>query len=452
MTRTRVVIMGAAGRDFHDFLTLYRDDTTVCVVAFTATQIPGIGGRTLPPSLAGSQYPDGIPIVDEADLPNLITNERVDRVVFAYSDIPHVELMHKASLVQALGAEFVLPSPDRTMLPARVPVVSVCAVRTGVGKSGITRRVWENLSRHRLKAVVVRHPMPYRDLERMRVERYADAKDLDAHRITIEEREEYEHLVELGAVVYAGVDYEAILRAAEREADVVVWDGGNNDTPFYRSDLEIVALDPHRPGHERLYHPGETNFLRADVLVVNKVSTAPAEGVQEVLASAARYNPDATVVLTDSEIVCSGSRGLAGKRVLVIEDGPTVTHGGMAYGAGTLAARESGAALVDPRPAAAGSLREVFGAYPHLTEVLPAMGYSPAQLADLEATIRAVPSDVVVVATPIDLSRLIRIDRPVVRVTYRVADRGEPTLDQVLDEFVGRAGLGEDGRARGAAL
>jgi predicted GTPase len=452
MERTRVVIMGAAGRDFHDFLTLYRDDPSIEVVAFTATQIPGIDGRLFPPELAGPLYPKGIPIVREEELPDLVAECRVERVVFAYSDIAHVELMHKASLVQACGAEFALPAPERTMLPSAVRVVSVCAVRTGVGKSGITKRVWKALDARGLTAVVVRHPMPYRDLGRMRVERYASVEDLDALSVTVEEREEYEHLVDQGVVVYAGVDYEAILRAAEQEADVVIWDGGNNDLPFYRSDLEIVALDPHRPGHERLYHPGETNFLRADVLVVNKVNTATAEGVAEVLASAERYNPSATIVQTDSVFRAADPEAVRGKRVLVIEDGPTVTHGGMAYGAGALAARELGAAeLVDPRPYAAGSLADVFRGYPQLTEVLPAMGYSPAQLADLEATIAAVPCDLVVVATPIDLSRLIRIPQQTTRVTYAVEDREGPTIDSVIDGFVKAAGPGAgDDLAAGA--
>ncbi len=451
MSRTRVVVMGAAGRDFHDFLVVFRDDPAVEVVAFTATQIPGIDERIFPAALAGPLYPDGIRILPEAELPRLIRERDIDQVVFAYSDVSHVELMHKASLVQAAGADFVLLGPERTMVPSRVPVVSVCAVRTGVGKSGISKRVWRALSAAGLRAVAIRHPMPYRDLETMAVERYATLEDLDRLGVTIEEREEYEHMVDDGVVVYAGVDYEAILRAAEAEADVIIWDGGNNDTPFYRSDLEIVALDPHRPGHERLYHPGETNFLRADVLVVNKVSTAPAEGVAEVLASAERFNPAATVVMTDSAIDLEGDgAAVRGKRVLVIEDGPTVTHGGMTYGAGALAARENGAAgLVDPRPYAVGSLASTFAAYPHATQVLPAMGYSAGQLADLEATIAATPCDVVLIATPIDLSRLVRIEQPHLRVTYRVTDRGAPTIDDVVATFLAERGLG---KAAGDAL
>jgi predicted GTPase len=443
MSRTRIVIMGAAGRDFHDFQVVYRDDPTVEVVAFTATQIPGIDDRIFPPSLSGPLYPAGIPIVPETDLPLLIKERDVQTVVFAYSDIAHIDLMHKASLVQACGADFVLLGPHRTMIEARVPVVSVCAVRTGVGKSGISKRIAAAIADAGLRVVDIRHPMPYRDLERMAVERYASIEDLDRLGVTIEEREEYEHMVTAGIVVYAGVDYEAIIRAAEEEADVVVWDGGNNDLPFYRSDLEICALDPHRPGHERLYYPGETNFLRADVLVVNKVSTAPAEGLDEVLLAAKRHNPEATVVMTDSAITVVGDpEAIRGKRVLAIEDGPTVTHGGMTYGAGALAAREYGAAeLVDPRPFAVGSLRATFEKYPHDSQVLPAMGYSAEQLADLAATIAAVPCDLVLIATPIDLSRLIDIPQPHMRVTYSVLDRGTPTLDDVVGAFLRAHGL-----------
>jgi predicted GTPase len=443
MPRTRIIIMGAAGRDFHNFQVRYKNDPSVEVVAFTANQIPGIGGRVFPAEIAGELYPRGIPIHAEEELPSLIAANGVERVVFAYSDVAHVDVMHKASAVLAAGADFVMLGPAATMVPSTKPVVSVCAVRTGVGKSGITKRVWQALHARGLRASAVRHPMPYRDLNRMRVERYATVADLDANHITVEEREEYEHLVVQGIVVYAGVDYEAILREAEKESDVIIWDGGNNDLPFYRSDLEIVALDPHRPGHERLYHPGETNFLRADVLVVNKISTARPEDVEAVLASAATYNPCATVVRTDSSIDAGeGAEALRGARVLVIEDGPTITHGGMAYGAGVLAARQYGAAaLADPRPYAVGSLASTLAAFPHLTEALPAMGYSAEQLADLEASIRATPCDLVLVATPIDLSRLIAIDQPTLRVTYAVTDAGSPTIDDVIGGFLGRVGL-----------
>lgn len=442
MDRIRTVIMGAAGRDFHNFRVVYRDDPSVEVVAFTATQIPGIDSRTYPPDLAGPLYPDGIPIVPESTLATLVREQNVSRVVFAYSDVAHVDVMHKASVALAAGADFVLLGPDSTMIPSNKPVISICAVRTGVGKSGISRYVWELLAEHGLKGVDIRHPMPYRDLSAMRVERYATIEDLDRLGVTIEEREEYEHLIDVGAVVMAGVDYVDILAAAEKEADVVIWDGGNNDMPFVRSDLEIVALDPHRPGHERLYHPGEANFLRAGVLVINKVDTADADSLAEVRGAAACHNPDATLIETSSRVIVDGGDArLAGKRVLVIEDGPTVTHGGMPYGAGVVAARRAGATIVDPRPFAAGSLKGTFAAWPHLTEVLPAMGYSPEQLADLAATIAAVPCDAVVVATPIDLSRLVDIPQEAVRVTYGVADRGTPTIRMVVEQFLRDKGL-----------
>jgi predicted GTPase len=439
----KAVIMGAAGRDFHDFLVALRDDPTVEIVAFTATQIPGIDGRLFPPELAGPRYPDGIPIVPESDLPDLLADGSVDEVLFAYSDIAHVDLMHKASLVLSLGADFRLLGPAATMVASTKPVISVCAVRTGVGKSGISRRIFERLREKGLTAVDIRHPMPYRDLNAMRVERYASIEDLDRLGVTVEEREEYEQLVEVGAVVMAGVDYTQILRAAEKEADVIVWDGGNNDWPFYASDLEIVALDPHRPGHERAYYPGEVNFRRADVLVINKVNTAEKDAVDNLIAAAATYNPAATLVLTDSEITASDPAALAGKRVLAVEDGPTVTHGGMRYGAAAIAAREAGASeLVNAAPFAVGSLADTYAAYPHMHHVLPAMGYSAEQLADLEATIAATDADVVAIGTPIDLARLIHIDKPVVRVTYRVVDTGAPSLDSVVTEFCERHGLG----------
>lgn len=434
--------MGAAGRDFHDFLVALRDDDSVDVVAFTANQIPGIDGRTFPPALSGTRYPNGIPVHAESELPSLIADLGVDEVVFAYSDVSHETLMHKASLVLASGADFRIIGPDSSMIRSSKPVISVCAVRTGVGKSGISRRVFERLRERGIKAVDIRHPMPYRDLTAMAVERYASIEDLDRLGVTVEEREEYEHLVEVGAVVMAGVDYEAILRAAEAEADVIVWDGGNNDWPFIASDLEIVALDPHRAGHERSFFPGEVNFLRADVLVVNKVNTADAASVASVLGAAAEYNPGARVVMTDSVILADDPAALAGKRVLAVEDGPTVTHGGMRYGAAALAARDAGATeLVNAAPFAVGSLRDTFAAYPHMDGVLPAMGYSSAQLSDLEATIEATPCDVVAIGTPIDLGRLINIDKPVVRVTYQVVDTGTPGIDDVVDEFCTRHGL-----------
>ncbi|TLM80167.1 MAG: GTPase [Actinobacteria bacterium] len=435
--------MGAAGRDFHDFLVRYRDDDSVDVVAFTATQIPGIDCRVFPAELAGPLYPHGIPIVPETDLVDWVRRHDVGQVVFAYSDVSHTHVMHIASLVNAEGADFVLLGPESVMLRANVPVISVCAVRTGAGKSSVTEYVCRMLAERGLTPVVLRHPMPYRDLLASRVERFATIDDLDAAKLTVEEREEYEHFVEQGIVVYAGVDYRAILRAAEAEASVVLWDGGNNDSPFIKPDLEIVVLDPHRAGHEREYHPGETNFLRANVLVVNKTDSAPAGAVDGLIAEATQWNPRATVVRTESRVrLAVDPSALAGKRALVIEDGPTVTHGGMGFGAGVLAAREHGATLVDPRPHAHRSIAEAFARYGHLTKVLPAIGYSPEQLADLERTIADTPCDVVVVATPIDLSHVIRIDQPAVRVRYEVTDAGEPTLRSVVNgwlasEYVG---------------
>lgn len=439
----RVIVMGAAGRDFHNFLVSLRDDPQVEVVGFTATQIPGIDGRTFPAALSGPRYPHGIPISSEAELPTLLAETGAEEVVFAYSDISHADLMHKASLVLSLGADFRLMGPNATMLTSSKPVISVCAVRTGVGKSGISRRIFERLRDLGLTAVDIRHPMPYRDLTAMAVERYASVEDLDRLGVTIEEREEYEQLVEVGAVVMAGVDYESILRAAEAEADVIVWDGGNNDWPFVRSDLEIVGVDPHRPGHERAYFPGEVNFLRGDVMVINKVNTAEASAVDALAAEVARFNPSATIVRTASEIVAQDASAFAGKRVLAVEDGPTVTHGGMSYGAAALAARAAGATeLVNPAPYAVGSLADTFRDYPHMDAVLPAMGYSPAQLADLEATIAATPCDVVAIGTPIDLGRLITISKPAQRVTYRVVDTEAPGIDGVVDDFCRRHGLG----------
>jgi predicted GTPase len=437
MNRTKIVIMGAAGRDFHNFQVCYRDDPSVEVIAFTATQIPGIENRIFPPELAGPLYPQGIPILPEERLPEIVRGYGIHQVIFAYSDIAHTDVMHKASLVLSLGADFVFLGPDRTMLKAEVPLISVCAVRTGCGKSGVTEKIWEILKQRGIRTVVIRHPMPYCDLNRMRVERFATLEDLDRYTCTVEEREEYEHLVVKGITVYAGVDYEAILRAAEKEAQVILWDGGNNDFSFYRPDLEIVILDPHRPGHERLYHPGEVNFLRAKVLVINKVDTAPPEAVNRLRDSIARANPGAKVLQTASRIYVEGGERIKGKKVLVVEDGPTVTHGGMAYGAGALAARQYGAAeLVDPRPFAVGSLKHVFEAYPHLTQILPAEGYFPEQLKDMEATIQQTPCDLVLVATPIDLSRLIKISQPVLRVSYRVEDWGKPTLEEVIEDFL----------------
>jgi len=436
MKKIRIVIMGAAGRDFHNFQVCYRDNPLVEVVAFTAAQIPGIENRLFPPELSGPLYPEGIPILPEEKLPEIISKHGVQEVVFAYSDLSHVEVMHRASLALSKGADFVLLGPGRTMLKAQVPVISICAVRTGCGKSGVTERIWEILTARSIRSVVIRHPMPYCDLNRMRVERFASLEDLDRYLCTVEEREEYEHLVNKGIVVYAGVDYEAILRAAEKEARVILWDGGNNDFSFIRPDLEIVVLDPHRPGHERLYHPGEVNLLRADVLIINKVDTARQEDIDRLMKSAAQANPRAVLLKTASRIYAEEGEKIQGKKVLVVEDGPTVTHGGMDYGAGVLAAQKYGAAqIVNPRPYAVGSLKACFEQYPHLKEVLPAEGYSPEQLRDLEATIHQTPCDLVIVATPIDLTRLIAISQPALRVMYRVEDWEEPTLKQVVENF-----------------
>ena len=437
MNRTKILIMGAAGRDFHNFQVRFREDPSAEVVAFTAAQIPGIENRLFPPEIAGPLYPKGIPIFPEEKLSEIVRKEKVLQVIFSYSDIAHVEVMHRASLALSLGADFVLLGPDRTMLKTSVPVISVCAVRTGCGKSGVTERICEILKEKGIHTVVIRHPMPYCDLNRMRVERFATLEDLDRFTCTVEEREEYEHFVNRGIIVYAGVDYEAILRQAEKEAGVILWDGGNNDFSFIRPDLEIVVLDPHRAGHERLYHPGEVNFLRAQVLVINKADSASRESLDHVLASVAEWNPRAVVLQTASRISVENGERIRGKKVLAIEDGPTITHGGMAYGAGVLAARQYGAAeLADPRPHAAGSLKKIFETYPHLTQALPAEGYFPEQLRDLEATIRQTPCDLVLIATPIDLSRLIKIPQPALRVSYRIEDLGKPTLGEVIDKFV----------------
>ncbi len=437
MAKNRLIIMGAAGRDFHNFQVCFRDDPSYEVVAFTAAQIPGIENRIFPPELSGPLYPKGIPIFPEGKLQELILGHGVRQVVFAYSDISHMDVMHKASLAMAAGADFLFLGPERTMLTAKVPVISVCAVRTGCGKSGVTERVWEILKGKGICSVVIRHPMPYCDLNRMRVERFATMEDLDRYACTVEEREEYEHLVNKGIVVYAGVDYQAILDAAQPEAQVIIWDGGNNDFAFYRPDLEITILDPHRPGHERLYHPGEINFLRAQVLVINKVDTARKEDIEALINAARGFNPYAVLLQTASRLYVEEGERIRGKKVLVIEDGPTVTHGGMSYGAGVMAARQYGAAeMVDPRPYAQGSLQACFAGYPHLTNVLPAEGYSAEQLQDLEETIRRAPCDLVLVATPINLARLIQIDQPALRVMYRVEDWGKPTLGEVVEKFI----------------
>jgi predicted GTPase len=428
-----VIIMGAAGRDFHNFNTYYRDDDRVEVVAFTATQIPKIGGRVYPAVLAGRRYPKGIPIFPEEQLCDLIRKHNVDLVVFSYSDIRHEDVMHKASLVLAAGANFALLGPKHTTYKSSKPVISVCAVRTGVGKSQTTRYVIDVLQKLGKKVVAIRHPMPYGDLAKQVWQRFATFEDLERHQCTVEEREEYEPHIAKGVVVYAGVDYGEILRRAEQEADVILWDGGNNDFPFYRSDLQIVLVDPHRAGHELLYHPGETNLRLADVIVVNKVKSARPEWVATVKANIKRFNPGAIVIEADSPVSVEHPERVRGKRVLVVEDGPTLTHGEMTYGAGTIAAQQFGAAeIVDPRPHVFGEMGETYRKYPHIGKLLPAMGYYPEQLHDMESMINRIDCDLILIGTPIDLGRLIKINRPSLRVTYELADLGKPTLAEII--------------------
>ncbi len=432
----KVLILGAAGRDFHNFNTYFRDNPGYRVVAFTATQIPDIEGRRYPAALAGKLYPKGIPIEAESEMEGLIAAHKVDDVHLAYSDLPHEYVMHMASRAQAAGASFVLLGPCDTMIKSRKPVVSVCAVRTGSGKSQTSRRVAEILRKKGRRVAAVRHPMPYGDLVRQKVQRFATYADLDRHDCTIEEREEYEPHIDRGVVVYAGVDYGAILRRAEKEADVILWDGGNNDFPFYKSDLEIVVADPHRAGHELSYYPGETNFRRADVIVINKMDTAPPAGIETVLASAKAVNPKAKIIRANSPTIVRDGGRITGKRVLVIEDGPTLTHGGMTYGAGIVAARKYGAAeIIDPRPFAVGSIRKTFEKYGHLADVLPAMGYGDKQTRELAKTIEAVDCDLVVSATPIDITRVIKVGKPILRVGYELEEIGRPALKDVLKGF-----------------
>ena len=432
-----VLIMGAGGRDFHDFNTVYRDDPEVRVVAFTAAQIPGIADRRYPAALAGPAYPEGIPILDESRLTELIRTQDVQEVVLAYSDLSHVDVMHKASQVLAAGADFALIGPKRTMLRSTKPVIGVVAVRTGCGKSQTSRYVGQLLLDAGLRVALVRHPMPYGDLEAMRVQRFATLADIDASNPTVEEREEYEEPVRMGMVMYAGVDYEAILRQAEQEADVIIWDGGNNDFPFYAPDVFITVVDPLRAGHELLYHPGETNLRMADIVVVNKVDSARIDDVGHVVANIERVNPQAQIVMATSPVTLSHGPALANRRVLVVEDGPTITHGGMPFGAGTVAARRAGAtAFVNPRPYAVGSIADTYRKYPGIGSVLPAMGYGDAQLRDLEATIQATECDVVVIGTPMDLGRLITPGHPVRTVQYSYADEGTPTLQELLGGYL----------------
>lgn len=429
----KVIIMGAAGRDFHNFNVYFRDNPRYNVVAFTAAQIPDIDGRLYPGELAGTLYPEGIPIYPEHELSKLIQKHQVDLVAFSYSDVPHVELMHKASIAMAQGADFIIIGATYTMLKSSKTVVAVCAVRTGCGKSQTTRKVCSILRGAGKKVVVVRHPMPYGDLKTQEVQRFSAYEDFEKHKCTIEEREEYEPLVDQNIVVYAGVDYGKILSEAQTEADIIVWDGGNNDTPFYRPDIHIVLFDPHRAGHELLYYPGETNMRMADIAIINKVDTANPEQIDQVRSNIRLYNPGAQIILARSPVIVSDPEKIRGKRVLVVEDGPTLTHGGMAYGAGVIAARTFGASvIVDPRDVAVGTIRETFRAYPHINRVLPAMGYSSSQIADLEHTINNVECDLVLFATPIQLTRILKINKPAMRVRYEYEDEEGSSLEEVL--------------------
>jgi predicted GTPase len=438
MSRVKVIILGAAGRDFHNFNCVYRQNPAYEVVAFTATQIPDIDGRRYPASLAGPHYPEGIPIEDEANLLDVIKRTGAEMCVMAYSDRSYQQVMSLASIVNAAGADFAMLGERLTELKSTKPVISVGAVRTGCGKSQTSRRICEILRKAGKKVVAVRHPMPYGDLEAQRVQRFATIADLAKHNCTIEEMEEYEPHVAVGGVIYAGVDYEAILREAEKEADIILWDGGNNDTPFFKSDLHIVVADPHRAGHENSYYPSETNVRLADVVIINKVVEAEFENIELVRSNIREINPKAIIIDAASPLTITGDVDLVGKRVLVVEDGPTLTHGDMKFGAGVVAALRLGAGeLVDPRPWARGRLAETFEKYPDIGTLLPAMGYGDEQKADLEATINAVECDVVVIGTPIDLSRIVKINKPTVRVGYELQEIGSPNLEQVLARFIG---------------
>ena len=429
----KAIIMGAAGRDFHNFNIYFRGNPRYQVVAFTATQIPDIAGRTYPAELAGIAYPDGIPIFPESELADLIRKHKVDLVAFSYSDVPYTQVMHKSAIAMAEGADFILLGATYTMLKSSKPVVSVCAVRTGCGKSQTTRKVCSILREMGQQVVAIRHPMPYGDLTRQEVQRFSSYEDFDIHQCTLEEREEYEPLVDQGIVVYAGVDYGKILEAAESEAEVIVWDGGNNDTPFYQPDVHIVLLDPHRVGHELRYYPGETNLLMADIAVINKVDTADPEKVAQCRINIADNAPKADIVMAASPVMVKNPQSIKGKRVLVVEDGPTLTHGEMAYGAGTIAAHKFAAAqVVDPRPYAVGSLKKTFETYAGVGPVLPAMGYSRQQIEDLEQTINRVDCDLVLFSTPIQLKRILNLNKPSIRVRYHYEDHGRPLLKDVL--------------------
>jgi predicted GTPase len=440
MQKIKVLIMGAAGRDFHNFNVYFRNNGAYEVVAFTATQIPGIESRTYPTELAGPDYPKGIPIYSEEELPKLIKENDIDQVIFAYSDVSHEYVMHKASIALASGADFRLMGPKTTMLRAKVPVVSVGAVRTGSGKSQTSRQVAKILKNKGLKVVAIRHPMPYGDLRKQIWERFASYEDLDKYECTIEEREEYEPHIDNGIIVYAGVDYGKILEEAEKEAEIIVWDGGNNDLPFYKPDLNIVVADPHRAGHELTYHPGEANLRMANVVIINKIDTADPKNVEQVKENVRSVNPNALVLDAASPITADKPELIKGRRVLAIEDGPTITHGSMPYGAAAIIAKRLGAEeIVDPRPYASGSIKEAYRKYAHLGAILPALGYGGKQVAELKETIDRTPCDVVVIGTPIDLRRVITINKPTVRVKYELQVLGPVSLEHVLDEFLQRS-------------
>lgn len=431
------IIMGAAGRDFHNFNVCFRDNSDYRIIAFTAAQIPDIEDRKYPPGLSGESYPDGIPIYPEEELSSLIKKHDICEVFFAYSDVSHNYVMHKASQVHAAGASFTLLGPDETMIKSKLPLISVCAVRTGCGKSQTSRKITLLLKEKGKSVAVIRHPMPYGDLARQKVQRFATYEDMIEQECTIEEMEEYEPHIQNGIIVYAGVDYGAILEEAEKEADIILWDGGNNDFSFYRADLEIVVVDPHRPGHELMYYPGETNFRRAQVLVINKMDSAEKDKLDQLLDNIQQFNPDATIIRANSALSVPEGKDIAGKTVLVIEDGPTLTHGGMPYGAGILAATQYGASkIVDPRPYAVGSIKDTFQKYSHLDKVLPAMGYGKKQIDELAQTIDQADCDLVVSGTPIDLGRLIKTNKRILRVTYALEEIGSPNLKDVLEKFL----------------
>jgi len=435
--KKKVIIMGAAGRDFHNFNVVYRDNEEYEVVAFTATQIPNIEGRKYPPELAGKLYPDGIPIYSEDEIDKIIKEKDVDEVVFSYSDVSYNYIMHKSAIVNKAGADFKLLSPAHTMIKSKKPVIAICAVRTGCGKSQFSRKIFEILSR-KTRVVSIRHPMPYGDLTKQICQRFASYEDLDKYECTIEEREEYEPYIEMGGIVYAGVDYGKILEEAEKEADVIIWDGGNNDYPFYKPDLHIVIADPHRAGNERSYYPGELNAMMADIVIINKVDTAHPEDVRKVEESIKELNPSARIIKAKSPIKVEGD--IKGKKVIVVEDGPTITHGEMPYGAGTIAAKQNDAVIIDARKYAVGSIKDTYEKYPHIEKILPAMGYGKQQIKELEETINSADCDLVLAGTPIDLTRIINVNKPVVRVRYGVDKDSEKEMEKILNEFLEKYG------------